>query len=53
MDINNGGAFSGEFKKIIIQTVKRKTAIINNIKPRFLNLLSNLFNSSIFSRIRN
>jgi len=52
MDIRIGDAFSGEFKTLIIQIIRRITAIKIIIMEIFLNLLSNLSNSSIFIKIR-
>ncbi len=52
IDINNGDAFSGEFKKLTIQMISSKTAMSIIINEKFLSLLSNLSNSSIVIKIR-
>ncbi|MFX1502580.1 MAG: hypothetical protein ACFFDH_16580 [Promethearchaeota archaeon] len=52
IDINNGDAVSGEYKKLTIQIIRIIIAIIIIIKEIFLNLLLNLSNSSIFTKIR-
>ena len=50
-DINNGDEFSGDIKKLTVQMISSKTAMNIIIKEKFLSLLSNLSNSSMFTRL--